>query len=78
MKDIDIYKDLLYCRISSQDYYNRNIIEIRNPEIRQLFTQLRDDEMRAVVKLQQKIEKLEVTPWIVTKIMPTKPKFQEQ
>ncbi len=78
MKDIDIYKDLLYCRISSQDYYNRNIIEIRNPEIRQLFTQLRDDEMRAVVKLQQKIEKLEVTPWIVTKIMPTKPKFQER
>lgn len=78
MKDIDIYKDLLYCRIYSQDSYNRNIIEIRNPEIRQLFTQLRDDEMRAVVKLQQKIEKLEVTPWIVTKIMPTKPKFQEQ
>lgn len=78
MKDIDIYKDLLYFRISNQVYYNRNIIDARNPEVRQLFTQLRDDEMRAVVKLQQNIEKLEASPGIIAKIFPTKAKFQEQ
>lgn len=78
MKEIDIYKDLLYFRISNQVYYNRNIIDIRNPEVRQLFTQLRDDEMRAVVKLQQKLEKLESPPGIIAKIFPTKAKFQEQ
>ncbi|NJD02178.1 MAG: hypothetical protein FIA99_06175 [Ruminiclostridium sp.] len=78
MKDIDIYRDLLYFRISGEVYYNRNIIDIRNPEVRQLFTQLRDDEMRAVVKLQQKIEKLEASPGIVAKIFPAKAKLQKQ
>ena len=78
MKDIDIYKDLLYFRISNEVYYNRNIIDVRNPEVRQLFTQFRDDEMRALVKLQQKIEKMETSTGIIAKIFPTSAKFQEQ
>lgn len=78
MKDIDIYKDLLYFRISAEEAYNRNIIDVRNPEVRQLFTQLRDDEMRALAKLQQKIEKLEASTGIVAKMFPAKPKFLEQ
>ena len=77
MKEIDIYKDLLYFKIMNQTYYNRNIIDVRNPEVRQLFTQLRDDEMRAVVRLQQKIEKLESPSGIIAKIFPSKAKFQE-
>ena len=78
MREIDIYKDLLYFKISSQVYYNQNIIDVRNPEIRQLFTQLRDDEMRAVVKLQQKIEKQEASTGIIAKVFPSKARFQEQ
>ena len=78
MKDINIYKDLLYFRISNEVYYNRNIIDVRNPEVRQLFTQFRDDEMRALVKLQQKIEKMETSTGIIAKIFPTSAKFQEQ
>jgi rubrerythrin len=71
MKDIDIIKDILYYRISNQVFYNENIIDIRNPEARQLFTQMRDDEMRSVSKLQQKIERWESAPFVVSKMFPT-------
>lgn len=68
MKEVDILKDILEYRVSNQLFYNENLINIRNPGVRQLYTQLRDDEMRAIVKLQQKIEKLEAKPYIVSKI----------
>lgn len=77
MKDIYIYKDLLYFMVSNEVYYNNNIIDVRNPEVRQLFTQLRDDEMRAIVKLQQKIEKMEAPAGIIARVFPTKAKFQK-
>lgn len=75
MKELDIYRDILQYRISSQTFYNENLIAVRNPEIRQLFVQLRDDEMRAVVKLQQKIDRLEASPGIVSRIFPAKPGY---
>ena len=78
MKEIDVYRDLLYFRVMAEEGYNRDIINVRNPEIRQLFTQLRDDEMRALVKLQQKIEKIDASTGVIAKIFPTKPKFLEQ
>ncbi|MFZ5989820.1 MAG: hypothetical protein ACOYWZ_22215 [Bacillota bacterium] len=75
MDQVDMLKDLLQYRISNQIFYNENLITIRNPEVRQVFTQLRDDEMRAIVKLQQKIERLQASPGIVSKIFPTKPRY---
>lgn len=72
MKEIDILKDILQYRISNQIFYNNNLIYIRNPEVRQLFAEMRDDEMRAVEKLQQRIQKLENKPYIVSKIFPIK------
>lgn len=75
MKEVDILKDILQSRISNQVYYNENLINIRNPEVRQVYTQLRDDEMRAIVKLQQKIQRLEAPPGIISKIFPTKPSY---
>ncbi|MCX7749618.1 MAG: hypothetical protein N2645_22405 [Clostridia bacterium] len=75
MKEADILRDILQHRISNQVYYNENIINIRNPEVRQLFTQARDDEMRAIVKLQQKIERLEANPGIIAKMFPTKKRY---
>jgi rubrerythrin len=75
MKPIDIFKDLLQSRISNQISYNESLINIRNPEMRQVFTQLRDDEMRSIVKLQQKVQRLETSPGIIAKIFPSRAKY---
>jgi rubrerythrin len=75
MKEVDVLKDLLQYRISNELFYNQSLIEVMNPEVRQIFTQMRDDEMRAIVKLQQRIERLEADPGIIAKIFPTKPKY---
>lgn len=75
MEDIDILKDILQYRIINQVSYNENLINVRNPEVRHIFTQLRDDEMRDIVKIQQKIERNKGTTGIITKIIPKKPKY---
>lgn len=75
MEDVDILKDLLEYRISNQITYNEHLINVRNPEVRQVFTQLRDDEMRDIVKIQQKIEKKKGSMGLIAKIIPKKPKF---
>ena len=35
-----------------QSMYNKYMMDISNPEVRQLFTQLRDEEMRNITQLQ--------------------------
>lgn len=75
MKDVDILKDILENRVSNQMLYNHNILIIRNPELRQMYTQLREDETSAVIKLQQKIARLEAPTGIISKIFPTKPTY---
>ena len=75
MKDVDILKDILENRISNQEFYNHNLLCVRNPELKQMYTQFRDDETRAVVKLQQKIARLEAPTGIISKIFPTKPTY---
>lgn len=75
MKKNDVLRDILQTRISNQVYYNENVITVRNPEVRQIFTQLRDDEMRSIVRLQKKVQRLESPPGIITKILPSKPKY---
>ncbi len=75
MNEADVYRDILQYRIASQKQYNENLIEIRNPEVRQLFAQLRDDELRAVARLQQRIERLEATPGTIARIFPSRAKY---
>ncbi|NLI58012.1 MAG: hypothetical protein GX387_05750 [Clostridium sp.] len=75
MEVVDILKDILQNRISNQIFYNKNLIIMRNPEVRQLLTQLRDNEMRAIVKLQQKIDRLQDASGIISKIFPTKARY---
>ncbi|HYE82595.1 MAG TPA: hypothetical protein VEG39_10590 [Clostridia bacterium] len=75
MEDIDILKDILQYRIINQVSYNENLVNVRNPEVRSTFTQLRDDEMRDIVRLQQKIERNKGKVGIIAKIVPKKPKF---
>ncbi len=76
MKEADILKDILEYRIASQCIYNDAIIEIRNPEVRQLFMQMRDDEMRAIEKLQQIIQRHETPPGIIARVFPDRQKKQ--
>ncbi|MGE5632727.1 MAG: hypothetical protein ACM3TR_16795 [Caulobacteraceae bacterium] len=75
MEDLDILKDLLQYRAMNQVSYNENLINVRNPEVRQVFTQLRDDEMRDIIKIQQKIERNKGTTGLIAKIIPKKSKF---
>ena len=75
MEDIDILKDILQYRVINQISYNENLINVRNPEVRHTFTQLRDDEMRDIVKIQQKIERNKGATGIIAKIIPKKPKY---
>jgi len=72
MKENEVLKDLLDYKITSQLLYNENLIKIRNPEVRQIFTQFRDDEMRSIIRLQQKIERMETPPGIVAKFFTSK------
>ncbi|MCG8540055.1 MAG: hypothetical protein MJA82_08970 [Clostridia bacterium] len=72
MKEVDILMDILQYRSSNQLFYNEKLINIRNPEVRQLFSEMREDEMRAIEKLQQKIERLNAKPYIISKIFSIK------
>jgi len=38
-----------------QSMYNKYMMDVTNPEIRQLFTQMRDAKMQNVTRLQQEI-----------------------
>ncbi len=75
MEDLDVLKDILQYRVINQIAYNENLINVRNPEVRSVFTQLRDDEMRDIVKIQQKIERNKGSVGIIAKIIPKKPKY---
>ena len=75
MEKIDALKDVLQYRISNEVFYNENLINITNPEIRAVYTQLRDDEMRSIVKLQQLINRYEHPAGIVSKIFTSNKKY---
>ena len=75
MEKIDALKDVLQNRISNEIFYNENLINITNPEIRAVYNQLRDDEMRSIVKLQQLINRFEHHAGIVSKIFTSNKKY---
>lgn len=75
MEDLDILKDILQYRIINQLSYNENLVNVRNPEVRHTFTQLRDDEMRDIIRIQQKIERNKGAAGIIAKIIPRRPKY---
>lgn len=75
MRELDVLKDILQYRTENQKFYNECLISVRNPEVRKLFTQLRDDEMRDVANLQQKVERLETGPRIISKLFSSKDRY---
>ena len=72
MKEVDVLKDLLQTVTNMQIYYNERAINIRNPEARHIFIQMRDDKMRHITNLQYKIERLLSKPSIISRMLPAK------
>lgn len=58
MEVIDYLQDSLQDEMMLQATYNKYMMEISNPEIRQLFTQLRDSKMKNISQLQQEIKNM--------------------
>jgi len=58
MNNIDFLHDSLQDEMMLQSMYNKYMMEISNPEVRQLFTQLRDSKMKNVSQLQQEIKNM--------------------
>lgn len=56
MNTMDFLHDSLQDEIMLQSMYNKYMMEISNPEVRQLFTQLRDEKMQNISQLQQEIK----------------------
>ncbi|ABY95622.1 DUF2383 domain-containing protein [Thermoanaerobacter sp. CM-CNRG TB177] len=61
---LDMLQDLLKNLVNIQAFYNETVVNITNPYVRQLFTQMRDDVMRFISILQMEIESLESKPSI--------------
>ena len=58
MNNIDLLHDSLQDEMMLQSMYNKYMMKISNPEVRQLFTQLRDSKMKNVSQLQQEIKNM--------------------
>lgn len=58
MNNIDFLHDSLQDEMILQSMYNKYMMEINNPEVRQLFTQLRDSKMKNISQLQQEIKNM--------------------
>ncbi|MCQ1531094.1 spore coat protein [Lutispora saccharofermentans] len=56
MNNMDFLHDSLQDEMMLQAMYNKYMMEISNPEVRQLFTQLRDAKMQNITQLQQEIK----------------------
>lgn len=56
MNNMDFLHDSLQDEMMLQSMYNKYMMEISNPEVRQLFTQLRDSKMKNISQLQHEIK----------------------
>lgn len=56
MNTIEFLHDTLNDEMMLQHMYNKYMTQITNPEVRQLFTQLRDTKMQNISQLQQEIK----------------------
>lgn len=58
MNNINKFNDMLHTEMMNQMNYNKYLMEILNPEIRQMFMQMRDGKMQQITQLQQEINKM--------------------
>ena len=58
MNTLDKLQDALQGEMMMQSMYNKNMMDITNPEVRQLFTQMREAKMQNVTQLQTQIKQM--------------------
>ena len=58
MNTLDKLQDALQGEMMMQSMYNKNMMDITNPEVRQLFTQMREAKMQNVTQLQKEIQQM--------------------
>lgn len=56
MNNMDFLQDSLQDEMMLQSLYNKYMMEVSDPEVRQLFTQSRDTKMKNISQLQQEIK----------------------
>lgn len=56
--NLNMMYDLLQTEIRNQCMYNRYMMDIQQPEVRQMFMQMRDGKMQQITQLQQEIKNL--------------------
>lgn len=58
MNTLDQLQEVLSGEIGLQAMYNHHAVNIMTPDVRQLFTQMRDDKTQNITQLQQQIQQL--------------------
>ena len=58
MNDINKLNDMLHTEMVNQSMYNKYMMEIQSPELRQMLTQMRDGKMQHITQLQQEIKNM--------------------
>lgn len=58
MNDINRLNDMLHTEMMNQSMYNKYMMEIQNPELRQMLTQMREGKMQQLTQLQQEINNI--------------------
>lgn len=58
MNDVNMLNDILHTEMMNQMQYNKYMMDIQNPEIRQMFMQMRDGKMHQITQLQKEIQKM--------------------
>ncbi|MCO1602116.1 DUF2383 domain-containing protein [Desulfosporosinus nitroreducens] len=58
MMNMHMLNDILHTEMMNQMSYNKYMMDIQNPEMRQMFMQMRDSKMQQVTQLQQEIKNM--------------------
>jgi len=58
LNTLDKLQDALQGEMMLQSMYNKHMMDITNPEVRQLFTQMREAKMQNVTQLQTEIQQM--------------------
>ena len=57
MDNLSMLNDVLHTEMMNQMHYNKYMMDVQNPELRQMFMQMRDSKMQQITQLQQEIKK---------------------
>lgn len=55
MNNLNMLHDMLHTEMMNQSMYNKYMMDIQNPEVKQMFMQMRDGKMQQIAQLQQEI-----------------------